>query len=54
VAGLIPGSVLDAETAGMLLRGNAAPVDDFQRLLGRAPRSVAEFLLPTASASPVP
>ncbi|MDH4378231.1 MAG: NAD(P)H-binding protein [Ramlibacter sp.] len=60
VAGLIPGSVLDAETAGMLLRGNAAPVDDFQRLLGRAPRSVAEFLLPPvpaasqSSASPVP
>jgi uncharacterized protein YbjT (DUF2867 family) len=46
VAGLIPGSVLDAETAGMLLRGNEAPADDFQRLLGRAPRSVAEFLQP--------
>lgn len=46
VAGLIPGSVLDAETAGMLLRGNAAPVDDFQRLLGRPPRSVAEFFQP--------
>ena len=35
VASVIPGSILDAETAGMLLRGNAAPVDDFQRLLGR-------------------
>ena len=46
IAGLIPGSVLDAETAGMLLRGNAAPVDDFQRLLGRSPRSVAQFLQP--------
>lgn len=44
VAGWVPGSVLDAETAGMLLRGNAAPADDFRRLLGREPRSVAEFV----------
>lgn len=48
LASLVPGSVLDAETAGMLLRGNAAPVDDFQRLLGRSPKSVAEFLAPGA------
>ncbi len=46
VAGWVPGSVLDAETAGMLLRGNAAPADDFIRLLGRSPRPVAEFLEP--------
>lgn len=44
LAGLLPGSALDVETAGMLLRGNAAPAEDFQRLLGRSPRSVAEFL----------
>ena len=52
VAGWVPGSVLDAETAGMLLRGNAAPADDFIRLLGRSPRPVAEFLRPTGSAAP--
>ena len=44
LAAFVPGSVLDAETAGMLLRGNAAPADDFTRLLGRAPRSVAAFI----------
>ncbi len=51
VAGWVPGSVLDAETAGMLLRGNAAPADDFIRLLGRSPRTVAEFLKPPAASS---
>ena len=51
VAGWVPGSVLDAETAGMLLRGNAAPADDFIRLLGRSPRTVAEFLRPAGSSA---
>ncbi len=46
VAGLIPGSILDAETAGMLLRGNAAPAADFIRLLGRPPRRVDQFIAP--------
>lgn len=44
IAAHVPGSILDAETAGMLLRGNAAPVDGFQRLLGRAPRPVDDFI----------
>lgn len=44
VAAHVPGSPLDADTAAMLLRGNTAPVDDFQRLLGRAPRGVDRFI----------
>lgn len=44
IAARLPGSILDTETAGMLLRGNAAPVDDFRALLGRAPRAVDEFI----------
>lgn len=46
VAGRVPGSFLDSETAGMLLRGNAAPVTPFARLLGRSPRPVAAFVEP--------
>lgn len=46
IASLIPGSILDAETAGMLLRGNAAPADGFTRLLGRAPRGIDRFIAP--------
>ncbi len=46
VASLIPGSILDAETAGMLLRGNAAPAADFTRLLGHAPRGIDRFIAP--------
>ncbi len=46
LAAFVPGSVLDAETAGMLLRGNAAPADDFTRLLGRSPRPVSAFIPP--------
>jgi len=44
VAGLVPASPLDSETAGMLLRGNAAPAGPFAQLLGRAPRAVATFV----------
>jgi uncharacterized protein YbjT (DUF2867 family) len=46
VASLVPGSILDAETAGMLLRGNAAPASDFTRLLGHAPRGIDRFIAP--------
>jgi uncharacterized protein YbjT (DUF2867 family) len=46
VAGHLPGSFLDSETAGMLLRGNVAPPEPFARLLGRSPRPVASFIEP--------
>ncbi|MEY4651645.1 MAG: hypothetical protein RI884_226 [Pseudomonadota bacterium] len=46
IASLIPGSILDAETAGMLLRGNAAPAAEFTRLLGHPPRGVERFIAP--------
>lgn len=46
IASVIPGSILDAETAGMLLRGNAAPADDFTRLIGHVPRGVDRFIAP--------
>ncbi|HWI84113.1 SDR family oxidoreductase [Ramlibacter sp.] len=44
LAGHIPGSFLDSETAGMLLRGNVAPAGPFTRLLGRPPLAVASFI----------
>ena len=46
VAGRVPGSFLDSETAGMLLRGNAAPAAPFAQLLGRSPRPVSGFVEP--------
>jgi uncharacterized protein YbjT (DUF2867 family) len=46
IAGRLPGSSLDTETAGMLLRGNTAPSAAFERLLGRAPRPVEHFVAP--------
>lgn len=46
VAGHVPGSFLDSETAGMLLRGNVAPDADFAELLGRKPRDVSNFIGP--------
>ena len=46
VAGRVPGSFLDSETAGMLLRGNTAPAAPFVQLLGRSPRPVARFVEP--------
>lgn len=45
-ASVIPGSILDVETAGMLLRGNAAPAADFTRLLVRSPRGIDQFIAP--------
>jgi uncharacterized protein YbjT (DUF2867 family) len=46
IAGRVPGSSLDSETAAMLLRGNAAPSEPFAQLLGRKPRPVSAFLAP--------
>jgi uncharacterized protein YbjT (DUF2867 family) len=47
VAAHVPGSSLDSETAGMLLRGNVAPSEPFTALLGRPPRDVAQFIPPS-------
>jgi len=44
VAGHVPGSMLDAETAGMLLAGNATAHNALPELLGRAPRGPREFI----------
>lgn len=44
VASLWPGGLVDRETLGMLLRGNAAPPDDTIALLGRTPRAIEEFV----------
>jgi uncharacterized protein YbjT (DUF2867 family) len=52
IAGHVPGSSLDSETAAMLLRGNAAPSEQFTRLLGREPRAVSAFV-PEAQAQAV-
>ncbi|WP_427915473.1 SDR family oxidoreductase [Ramlibacter sp. MMS24-I3-19] len=46
IAGRVPGSALDADTARMLLQGNAAPPERFAQLLGRAPREVDTFISP--------
>lgn len=50
VAGRVPGSFLDADTAGMLLRGNTAPAQDLQCLLGRPARAVEGFIKPAQAA----
>ena len=50
VAGRIPGSFLDSETAGMLLRGNTGPSAPFELLLGRKPRDVSNFIGPGQAA----
>jgi hypothetical protein len=52
VAGKLPGSMLDADTAGMLLRGNAATDRAFAQLLGRTPRPVEDFV-PATQAAPL-
>jgi uncharacterized protein YbjT (DUF2867 family) len=46
IASRLPGSFLDTETAGMLLRGNSAPSEAFERVLGRAPKPVQRFIAP--------
>ncbi len=52
VAGRLPGSALDADTATMLLQGNAAPSAPFERWLGRRPRPASSFV-PAAQAGPL-
>ena len=44
LAGLLPGSLLDAETLRMLERGNTASAAATRQLLGRAPRAPAGFI----------
>lgn len=51
LAAHLPGSMLDRETAGMLLAGNAAPSDAFAQLLGRSPRPPAAFVPPAEAAA---
>ena len=46
IAGHVPGSMLDAETADMLLAGNATQHNALPELLGRAPRAPREFVPP--------
>jgi uncharacterized protein YbjT (DUF2867 family) len=46
IAGRIPGSFLDGETAQMLLAGNVADARPFAQLLGREPRGVESFVEP--------
>jgi uncharacterized protein YbjT (DUF2867 family) len=50
VAGWVPGSFLDRETAGMLLRGNVGDARPFAQLLGRNPRPVTVFIEPARAA----
>jgi hypothetical protein len=46
VAGRLPASALDADTARMLLQGNTAPATRFAELLGREPLDVDSFVPP--------
>ena len=48
LAGHLPGSMLDAETADMLLAGNATTSNALPALLGRAPRPPRAFIEATA------
>jgi uncharacterized protein YbjT (DUF2867 family) len=50
IAGWLPGSALDRETAGMLLEGNAGPAEAITRRLGRAPREAASLVPPARAA----
>ena len=47
IAGHVPGSMLDAETADMLLAGNATPANALPELLGRPPRAPRDFVAPS-------
>ncbi len=49
IAGAIPGSLLDRETLGMLLRSNTAAAADTRMLLGHDPRPVSAFIPPELS-----
>ncbi|MEJ8839575.1 NAD(P)H-binding protein [Ramlibacter sp. AN1133] len=46
VAGMVPGSMLDRDTADMLLAGNATPDNGLPPLLRRAPRAPRDFIAP--------
>lgn len=46
VAGRIPGSMLDSDTAAMLLAGNATGSNALPQVLQRAPRELAQFIAP--------
>ena len=50
VGGALPGTLLDAETLGMLERGNTASADGMTTLLGRAPRAISSFVQDAPSA----
>jgi uncharacterized protein YbjT (DUF2867 family)/uncharacterized membrane protein YphA (DoxX/SURF4 family) len=43
---LVPRVLLDSETLGMLERGNVADAAPLEKLLGRKPRAVADFIAP--------
>jgi uncharacterized protein YbjT (DUF2867 family) len=47
LAGHVPGSMLDRETADMLLAGNATEANALPALLGRAPRAPHDFIPPS-------
>lgn len=51
VAGHLPGSMLDRDTADMLLAGNATEVNALPALLGRAPRPPRAFVAPERRAA---
>lgn len=51
VAGMVPGSMLDKDGAAMLLRGNTGETAPFEALLGRAPKSAADFMGPDEGAA---
>jgi uncharacterized protein YbjT (DUF2867 family) len=51
VAGHLPGSMLDAETADMLLAGNATADNGLARLLPQPPRAPLDFIPPAARES---
>jgi len=48
LAGAVPGSMLDRDTADMLLAGNATHDNGLPALLGRAPRAPRDFIAPAA------
>ncbi|PMS34406.1 epimerase [Paraburkholderia rhynchosiae] len=43
VGALLPGSLMSADALAMLERGNVAPTDRFERVVGRAPRALSEM-----------
>lgn len=51
VAGKLPGSLLDPETAKMLLAGNTTQENSLAELLGRSPREVSDFVVRNAAES---